>query len=55
MLQKCYTSRETCNDYELPRTYLAYYLNGKTINIDGKLDDQAWTEVPWTENFLGTH
>jgi len=30
-------------------------LNGKTINIDGKLDDDAWQEVPWTETFTGNN
>ena len=51
--KKCYTSEEACNDYELPRTYIAYHLNGGRITMDGHLDDQAWKEVPWTESFLG--
>ena len=44
---------ENCMNYGLPRTYIAYHLGDKTINIDGKLDDEAWAEVPWTEDFVG--
>jgi len=43
----------TCNTEGLPRTYLAYHLNNKTINIDGVLDDEAWLEVAWTDTFMG--
>lgn len=56
-LDKCVAdscqSTATCNSEDLPRTYLAYHLNGKTVNIDGKLDEPAWTEVPWSDNFMG--
>lgn len=54
-LEQCLSascSQATCNTEDLPRTYLAYHLNGQTINIDGKLDDPAWEAVPWTENFV---
>jgi hypothetical protein len=23
------------------------------VNIDGKLDDEAWTEIPYSETFMG--
>ncbi|XP_045163832.2 uncharacterized protein LOC123528156 [Mercenaria mercenaria] len=48
----CVRSTEECWYYGLPRTYLVYQLNGKTINIDGKLDDDAWGEVPWSDDFV---
>ena len=48
----CY-EEGTCNTFGLPLTYNAYHLNGKTINMDGRLDDEAWAEVPWTETFVG--
>ena len=51
--QSCYKDG-TCNTHGLPLTYIAYHLNGKTINMDGRLDDEAWAEVPWTEKFVGT-
>ncbi|XP_060554717.1 uncharacterized protein LOC132715684 [Ruditapes philippinarum] len=45
-------SPSSCNTEDLPRTFLAYHLNGKTVNIDGKLDDEAWTEIPYSETFM---
>ena len=51
-LTPCVTDSTVCNSYRLPRTYNAYHLNGQQINIDGRLDDAAWQEVPWTENFV---
>ncbi|ESO90043.1 hypothetical protein LOTGIDRAFT_233878 [Lottia gigantea] len=39
-------------EIELPRNYVAYHLNGKTITVDGKLDEEAWKEVDHTEDFL---
>ena len=53
VLHKCNINKEACNNYELPRTYLAYHLNGASINMDGIFDDQAWLEVPWTNSFVG--
>jgi len=44
-----------CANGGLPRTYIAYHLNGQTVNIDGQLDDPAWQEVPWTETFMGRY
>lgn len=44
---------DSCNTEDLPRTYNAYHLNGQTVTIDGKLDDPAWQEVPWTQSFMG--
>lgn len=41
----CVNSADQCWDFGLPRHYIAYHLNGKSINIDGKLDDEAWNEV----------
>ena len=49
----CIHDNENCLSYGLPRHYITYHLRDKTINIDGKLDDEAWAEVPWTENFVG--
>ena len=52
MVKSCY-KEDTCNTFGLPLTYIAYHLNGKTINMDGRLDDEAWAEVPWTQTFVG--
>ena len=41
----CVDSLADCWDFGLPRNYIAYHLNEKTINVDGKLDDDAWEEV----------
>jgi hypothetical protein len=41
----CIHSSEECWNYGLPRTYLVNHLNDKKIEIDGKLDDEAWNEV----------
>ncbi|KAL4238202.1 hypothetical protein ACF0H5_002914 [Mactra antiquata] len=46
----CY--KATCDTEDLPRTYISYHLDGKSIKIDGKLDDPAWLEVPWTDSFM---
>lgn len=46
-------NKESCNSEDLPRTYISYHLNGKSINIDGKLDEPAWEEVSWTDSFMG--
>lgn len=46
-------NQATCHTEDLPRTYNAYHLNGQTINMDGKLDDPAWDEVPWSDSFMG--
>ena len=35
----------------LPRGYVAYRAR-EPITIDGKLDDEAWEAVPWTEAFV---
>jgi hypothetical protein len=43
--QACVSRPEDCWDFGLPRNYIAYHLNGKSVNIDGKLDEEAWTEV----------
>ncbi|XP_060577885.1 uncharacterized protein LOC132735000 [Ruditapes philippinarum] len=48
----CVKTKEECWNLGLPRNYIAYHLNGKTITIDGKLDDDAWKEVPWSETFV---
>lgn len=50
--QACVTKPEDCWDFGLPRHYNAYHLNGKSIVVDGKLDDDAWKEVPWSEEFV---
>ncbi|ORX94000.1 hypothetical protein K493DRAFT_302319 [Basidiobolus meristosporus CBS 931.73] len=33
-----------------PKTYTSYRRSG-TIEIDGKLDEEAWDRAPWTETF----
>ena len=36
-----------------PRQYVAHVLQPfSTIIIDGNLEDAAWSEVPWTEDFV---
>jgi len=35
-----------------PRQYIAYRNFNKDLVIDGRLDDDAWTEVSFTENFV---
>ena len=34
-----------------PRQYIAYFLYDEIV-VDGKLDDSAWLEVPFTNNFV---
>jgi hypothetical protein len=41
----CLKRGSDCWNYELPRHYIAYHLNEKTILLDGKLDEEAWKEV----------
>ena len=39
-----------------PRSYVVYHLDEQeSIDVDGKLDDEAWTRVSWTEDFIGDH
>ncbi|PRP81635.1 hypothetical protein PROFUN_01142 [Planoprotostelium fungivorum] len=35
-----------------PRSYVGYRTHKGSIILDGKLDEPAWQEVPWTEDFL---
>lgn len=42
---------QLCN-ISLPKNYIAYHLAGNTIKIDGKLDDPAWNDVPWSSKFV---
>ncbi|KAL8600036.1 hypothetical protein ACOMHN_039269 [Nucella lapillus] len=37
---------------DLPRAYVVYKLDRYKINIDGQLNERAWTEVAWTEDFV---
>jgi len=45
----------SCNcecDIWIPKHYVAYHLNSnETITVDGKLDEPAWQNVAWTEDF----
>ncbi|XP_071784889.1 uncharacterized protein [Asterias amurensis] len=42
-----------CGTLPLPRTYIVYRLEpGEVIYVDGKLDDDAWTNVAPTEPFV---
>jgi hypothetical protein len=34
-----------------PRGYVCQH-TGTPVNVDGKMDDAAWAEAPWTENFV---
>ena len=37
-----------------PRSYVVYHLNEQeAIYVDGKLNDEAWKIVSWTEDFIG--
>ncbi|XP_076464336.1 uncharacterized protein LOC143296344 isoform X2 [Babylonia areolata] len=52
-LEECRQREElgrTC-DPPLPRHYIATRKSGN-LRVDGRLDDQAWSAVPWTEDFL---
>jgi len=41
-----------CPPDSTPLSYVAYKLAAsQTISVDGKLDDSAWSEVSWTEEF----
>jgi hypothetical protein len=35
-----------------PRQYVASHLRGAPIIIDGQLDEAAWLDAPWTEDFI---
>ncbi|KAL4221403.1 hypothetical protein ACF0H5_019661 [Mactra antiquata] len=48
----CINDPTECWDFDLPRHYIAYHLGDKSINIDGKLDEEAWNEAPWSETFV---
>jgi len=37
--------------YLPPRGYVCYRASGPVV-IDGKLDDEAWTNAPWTDDFV---
>ncbi|KAK9763856.1 hypothetical protein K7432_009120 [Basidiobolus ranarum] len=39
----------TCN-VPSPKTHVSYRSSGSIV-LDGKLDDEAWQKVPWTQNF----
>src|SRR5262245_57591127 len=38
-------------EYKPPRGYVCYRAR-TPINIDGKLDDEAWRDLPWSEDFV---
>ncbi|XP_052820248.1 uncharacterized protein LOC128246081 [Mya arenaria] len=48
----CAEDRKHCETFYLPKNYNAYHLNGKTITIDGRLNDDAWKEVSWSSDFV---
>lgn len=35
----------------LPRNYTSYFTSDSIV-IDGKIDDKAWQNVPWSDNFV---
>ena len=45
-----------CDSLPMPKSYVVYFLqNGEKINIDGKLDDNAWQEVSRSDRFIGKY
>jgi hypothetical protein len=44
------TDQKTLSLFPAPRGYVCYQLPGP-IKIDGKIDDPAWQNIPWSENF----
>ena len=34
-----------------PKGYVAYHTNSR-VTVDGKLDDKAWRDAPWTDQFV---
>ena len=38
-------------DYVAPRGYICYRATGP-VTIDGKLDEEAWQAIPWSEDFV---
>lgn len=40
--------------HPFPRSYVVYHLNElqEAIHVDGKLNDEAWNSVAWTEDFI---
>jgi hypothetical protein len=49
----CFGARIFKRETKDPLGYVAVKLRShQTIVLDGKLDDEAWKEVPWTSNFL---
>lgn len=52
-LANCYPSECVL---PFPRSYVVYHLGEQeSIDVDGKLDDKAWSRVSWTEDFIGDH
>ncbi|CAH1789661.1 unnamed protein product [Owenia fusiformis] len=39
-------------DLPYPKSYIAYHLRGEKITTDGRLEERAWLEVPWTDAFI---
>ena len=38
-----------------PKSYVAYHLDpNESLEVDGKLEEDAWLEVAWTDPFIGT-
>lgn len=38
----------------LPKSYVVYQLDtNESIEVDGKLDDDSWLRVGWTDSFMG--
>lgn len=42
-------------DLPLPRTYVVYQVAADVIRVDGLLDEAAWKEIAWTEEFVGNY
>ncbi|XP_052760386.1 uncharacterized protein LOC128203141 [Mya arenaria] len=48
----CISEAYQCQDFNMPNHYIAHHLNKKAIVIDGRMDEEAWEEVPWSESFV---
>src|SRR5207253_5720132 len=47
----CSEPPATALEFTPPKGYVCYRASGP-ITIDGKLDDAAWKDAPWTDDFV---
>ena len=55
--QLCEAERCRAVSCDLPvsRTYVVYHVAADVIRVDGLLEEEAWKEVAWTEEFVGMY